>query len=112
MVDAILCVDIGTTSLKAGLITAVGEVVSFCAVPFEEPHDRFVACSLYDAFLQAKEEVTRGLKDVHISGISKENTIPVIIELGAVMPKFLNMGNYKIYHVENGENVLMTLVSS
>ena len=50
--------------------------------------------------------------DVHISGISKENTVPVIIELGAVMPKYLNMGNYKIYHVENGENKLMTLVAS
>ena len=50
--------------------------------------------------------------DVHISGISKDNTAPVIIDLGAVMPKFLNMGNYKIYHVENGENRLMTLVDS
>ena len=50
--------------------------------------------------------------DVHISGISKDNTVPVIIDLGAVMPKYLNMGNYKIYHVENGENKLMILVDS
>ena len=50
--------------------------------------------------------------DVHISGISKENTVPIIVELGAVMPKFLNIGNYRIYHLENGEKVLMTLVDS
>ena len=30
MSDAILCVDIGTTSLKAGFVTALGEVVSIC----------------------------------------------------------------------------------
>ena len=62
--------------------------------------------------LSVGDSETMSPYDVHISGISKENTIPVIIDLGVVMPKFLNMGNYKIYHVENGENVLMTLVSS
>ena len=45
MSDTILCVDIGTTSLKAALVTAEGGVVTFCSLPFEEPHDRFVACS-------------------------------------------------------------------
>lgn len=50
--------------------------------------------------------------DVHISGISKNNTVAIIIDLGVVMPKYLNIGNYRIYHVENGENVLMTLVDS
>jgi len=50
--------------------------------------------------------------DVHISGISKDNTVPIIIDLGAVMPKYLNMGNYKIYHIENGEEKIMTLVAS
>ena len=54
MTDVVLCVDIGTTSLKAALVTAEGGVVSFCSIPIEEPHDRFVACSWYNAFLQAK----------------------------------------------------------
>ncbi len=76
---AILCIDIGTTSLKAGLITATGEVVSFCSIPFEEPHDRFVACSWYNAFLQAKEELTRGLKDVQISGICISGNGPTVV---------------------------------
>jgi len=50
--------------------------------------------------------------DIHISGVSKENTVPIIIDMGVVMPKYLNMGNYRIYHVEDGENKLMTLVDS
>ena len=79
MSHTILCVDIGTTSLKAGLITAVGEVVSFCSIPFEEPHDRFVACSWYNAFLQAKEEVTRGLEDGQISGICISGNGPTVV---------------------------------
>ncbi len=58
MTDVVLCVDIGTTSLKAALVTAEGGVVSFCSIPIEEPHDRFVACSWYNAFLQAKDQLT------------------------------------------------------
>ncbi len=45
MSETVLCMDIGTTSLKASLITAVGEVVSFCLVPIENPHDLFIASS-------------------------------------------------------------------
>ena len=41
MLDTVLCVDIGTTSLKAGLITCQGEVVAFCTVPYEDFQDRF-----------------------------------------------------------------------
>ena len=58
MKDVILCVDIGTTSLKAALVTAEGGVVSFCSIPIEEPHDRFVACSWYATFLRAKDQLT------------------------------------------------------
>jgi len=48
--------------------------------------------------------------DVHISGVSENNTTPIIINLGAIMPKNLNMGNYTLYHVEDGENQTMTYV--
>jgi sugar (pentulose or hexulose) kinase len=52
MSDAILCVDIGTTSLKAALITPPdGEVVSFCSVPIEESQN--TASLWYGAFFQA-----------------------------------------------------------
>lgn len=53
MTNAVLCVDIGTTSLKAGLITARGEVVSFCSIPFEDSQNEFTASSWLGAFVKA-----------------------------------------------------------
>ena len=50
--------------------------------------------------------------DVHIEGVSESNTVPIIIDLGAIMPKYLNMGNYKLVHVEDGTSQIMTQVSS
>ena len=79
MTDAVLCVDIGTTSLKAALVTAEGEVLSFCSLQFEEPHDRFVACSWYDAFLRAREELLRGAQNVQIAGISISGNGPTVV---------------------------------
>ena len=65
MSDTILCVDIGTTSLKAGLITAEGEVLSFTSIPIEEPQNtkspdsknEFAASLWYGAFFQAVREL-------------------------------------------------------
>ena len=48
--------------------------------------------------------------DVHVSGISKDNTVPVIITLKELAPEFLNKGNLDLYHVENGVTVPMTRV--
>ena len=79
MCNAVLCVDIGTTSLKAGLITAKGEVVAFSSLPFEEPHDRFVATSWYDVFMRAKEEVTRCQQNLKISGIAISGNGPTVV---------------------------------
>ncbi len=50
--------------------------------------------------------------DVHIAGIAANNTTPIIVCLGEVLPKALNIGNYELYHVENGETVEMTRVYS
>ena len=72
--------DIGTTSLKAALVTAEGGVVSFCSLPFEEPHDRFVACSWYDAFLRAKDLLTgKAGADCKISAISVSGNGPTVV---------------------------------
>ena len=49
--------------------------------------------------------------DVHIDGVADGNTVPIIVDLGEVLPKYLNMGNYHLYHVENGANSVMTLVA-
>ena len=67
MTNAVLCVDIGTTSLKAALITPLGEVVSFCSIPVEDSQDTegsaykndFAASLWYGAFVQAVCELKK-----------------------------------------------------
>ena len=49
--------------------------------------------------------------DVHIDGVAEGNTVPIQIDLGEILPKYLNMGNYRLYHIENGANSEMTLVA-
>ena len=74
--------DIGTTSLKAALITALGEVVSFCSVAIEDPHNRFVACAWYDAFLRALAGLADGAgqaKDLCVTGISISGNGPTVV---------------------------------
>ncbi len=70
MANTILCVDIGTTSLKVALVTAEGEVVSFCSLPFEEPHDRFVAASWYTCLVKAVGMLqgSASIKGIAVSG--------------------------------------------
>ena len=50
MIETVLAVDIGTTSLKSGLITREGEVVSFYTYRFQDPNDRFIANEWLFAF--------------------------------------------------------------
>ena len=50
--------------------------------------------------------------DVHIEGVSDTNNVPIIIDLGEVLPKYLNMGNYRLFHVEDGVNKEMVLVEN
>ena len=50
--------------------------------------------------------------DVHIEGVAEDNTVPIIIDLGVVLPKHLNLGNYYLVHVEDGNTNVMTQVSS
>ena len=48
--------------------------------------------------------------DVHIEGLSAENESVIKVYVKALLPVGLNMGNYNLYHVENGETILMTLL--
>ena len=48
--------------------------------------------------------------DVHIDGLSPDNETVIKVYIKALLPIGLNMGNYSLYHVENGETVLMTLL--
>lgn len=48
--------------------------------------------------------------DVHIDGVSKDNTQPIVVELGEILPVGMNMGNVKLYHVEDDTANVMTQV--
>ena len=50
--------------------------------------------------------------NVHVDGLSAENTVPLTIGLGKVLPKNLNLGNYAAYHTEDSSANEMTLVSN
>lgn len=39
--------------------------------------------------------------DVHIEGVADDNEVVMEISLGAILPKGLNLGNYRFYHVED-----------
>ena len=56
-------------------------------------------------------EAMRSL-DVHVEGVAADNTTPIVVFLPEVAPKGLNLGNYKLYHVENGATNEMTLVAA
>ena len=43
MSDCVLAVDVGSTSLKAGLIERDGTVAAMCSMPYSAPENRFVA---------------------------------------------------------------------
>ena len=58
-----------------------------------------------------EDEAMRSL-DVHVDGLAENNTVPVTVTLKEAAPKGLNMGNYKVYHVEKDGTKEMTLVDS
>ena len=58
-----------------------------------------------------RSEVLRSV-DVHIDGVAENNTVPMAITLNAILPTGLNKNNVKLYHVEDGATVEMTLVDA
>ena len=56
----ILCADIGTTSLKAGIINSNGEVVSFSVKQFSATQTDFIAKDWFQEFIQCA---------VHLQGV-------------------------------------------
>lgn len=58
--------------------------------------------------LQANEVVNAW--EVKVEGLADDNTVPVRFTLPEAMQKGLNIGNYSLYHVENGTSVPMTRV--
>ena len=46
--------------------------------------------------------------NIHIDNVAEDNTKPIKIVIDAVLPVGLNANNFSLYHVENGETVMMT----
>ena len=69
-----------------------------------------VSDSAADVSLAQGEELKS--VDVHVDGIAPDNTTPVTVTLPQFLAPGLNMGNVRLYHVENGETVEMTRVAS
>ena len=111
----VLCADIGTTSLKAGLFTADGEAVFLCRKSFPEPDDRYVARVWMDALTAAlrklKDEQKSSIAGLCISGagptvvlddgltfrwnepLSGEVTVPPAAARSLFLPRILELKN-------------------
>ena len=50
--------------------------------------------------------------DVHINGVASDNTVPMVVKLGAILEAGLGATELKLYHTENGVDNLMTRVNS
>lgn len=50
--------------------------------------------------------------DVHIAGVAASNTVPIKVYIKELLPTGLNIGNYRLYHVENGATNLMTYLTA
>lgn len=94
MTEAVIAVDIGTTSLKAGLITAGGEVVSFYKASFSAPQSRFVA----ESWLWALK--------VAIGKLHKENVSIVAISISGNGPTLVSEKGLTLRWNENIEKII------
>ena len=56
-------------------------------------------------------EVMQSL-DVHMEGVAEGNTVPMLITLREYLPTGLNSGALRLYHVEDGNTVVMTQVAN
>ena len=81
MTETVFCTDIGTTSLKAALITAGGEVVSFSSAVFENPEDRYIAGTWFEKFKITLQECLKNLNsdDFKVSALSISGNGPTLV---------------------------------
>lgn len=77
MLKTLLCVDIGTTSLKAGLFTAGGEAVFLYRKSFMEPDSRFAANQWMAALAHCIKKI--GLTDYEICAVCVSGAGPTVV---------------------------------
>jgi xylulokinase len=78
MKSTVLCADIGTTSLKAGIINSTGEVVSFSQQTFEKPDNTQAARSWLPALCRAVHKMS-GTNTADICAICISGNGPTIV---------------------------------
>lgn len=81
MIDCVLAVDIGTTSLKAGFISATGEVVSFYRQKISFFNSRFVALKWEKSLRKAIKKMFKlcGSDSVCVKAIAVSGNGPTIV---------------------------------
>lgn len=81
MTDCVLAVDIGTTSLKAGFISASGEVVAFSRQRIPFCTGRFVALRWLKTLRKAVRAMYRkcGAKNVNVKAITISGNGPTVV---------------------------------
>lgn len=78
MIKTVLCIDIGTTSLKAGLITVDGEVVSISSKKFSNPQNRFIATEWIEALKILLKDMSPDIKS-GIQGLAVSGNGPTVV---------------------------------
>ena len=100
--DTVIIGEGMTATVPAGTQLADGVTKLTLSVANKEQSDANITLT--------ENEQLRAL-DVHISGVARANTTPIAITLTEALPTGLNIGNYTLHHVENGQTVEMTLLS-
>lgn len=76
----VLCLDIGTTSLKAAIVSAEGEVVSFYRSEFENFDEKSISSLWYESFFQGVKSLDKKLSEcLVISAISVSGNGPTVV---------------------------------
>ena len=112
MTETVLCVDIGTTSLKAGLISAAGEVVSFSSNKFGNPEDRFIAGFWGRSLKTALLEIQKNIKDadIKISAISISGNGPTVVSMSEMTVRWneqIDLSNFGINKADLGHSLFL-----
>ena len=75
----VLSVDIGTTSLKAALIDAEGNVKAFAKESFEKPDERYIAKKWFSALCSASKKLIDTAGSDDIAAIAVSGNGPTIV---------------------------------
>lgn len=99
MIETVLSVDIGTTSLKAALITAEGEVLSFYKSSYSAPQNRFVA----EGWLWSlKSSIEKLLKSVE-----KDSVCIIAVSVSGNGPTLVSDSGFTIRWNEEVEKLML-----